>query len=97
VEFAPPCFRRRRCGAVGLAFDGGPLAVVCGAALFTNRNFTLLGGAFDPGAFPRAISMPPDSRSTVIPLPRPTYCAVCPGDEVAGSKMMGNEKFAGTE
>jgi hypothetical protein len=97
VEVAPPGFLRRRCGAEGLAFDGGPLAVVCKAERFTNRNFTLLGGAFAPGAFPRAISMPPDSSSTVIPLPWPMYCAGCPAVAAAGSKVMGKEKIAGTD
>jgi hypothetical protein len=97
VEFAPFGFRRRRCGVEGLAFDGGPLAVVCRATLFTNRNFTLLGGALAPGAFPTAISMPPDSSNTVIPLPWPTYCTACPRDAAASSNVMGKEKFAGTE
>jgi hypothetical protein len=59
----------RRSGAEGLAFDDQPLAVVCGSAIFSNRNFTLLADAIAPGAFPTAISMPSDSSSTVIPLP----------------------------
>jgi len=97
VEFAPFRLLRRRCGAEGLPFDGTPLAVVCGAVLFTNRNFTLLGGAIARGAFATTISIPLDSNSTVIPLPRPTYCTVCVEDEAEGSKVMGNEKFAGKE
>jgi hypothetical protein len=62
--------------------------------VFTNCNFTLLGGAVAPGAFPTAISIPPDSNSTVIPLPWPTYCTACRGDAATGSKVMGREKFA---
>ena len=88
---------RRRCGAEGLAFDGGVLVVICGAAAFSNLNFNVLDDAFAPAAFPTAISIPWESSSRVIPLPWPTYCTDCPETAAAGSKVIGKEKFAGTE
>lgn len=88
---------RRRSGGDATAFDSRRLAAVCGAAAFSNRNFTLLADAVAPGAFPMAISIPLDSSSTVIPLPWPTNCTACPGDAIAGSKVMGTEKIAGAK
>jgi len=94
--FAAGPLRLFRCrgGADGPAFRGLPFAVLCTAPPFTNRNCTLLGVAFVLAPLPTVISIPPDSSSTVIPFPRPTYCTACPAVPPAGSNVMGKEKFA---
>jgi hypothetical protein len=96
-DVAPLRFLRRSCGADGLALDDGPLVVICDASAFISWSFTRLGSALSPGALPTATSMPSDSNSTVMPLPWPTYYTACAADPAAGSKVMGREKFAGTE
>jgi hypothetical protein len=80
-------------GRVGSSSVAATPVAPAPALLFTKRNFKLLGLEFEPGPLPTAISIPPDSSSTVIPLPRATYWTVSPAVPPAGSKLIGNEKF----